>query len=213
MLGKKQRERSWETSWETLVCEGASWATFECNVFHFWQVWSCSPNCLPCVYNLSPVKQSNAPGMYMFPKPLQCKSSGCETLCQRRAVTDRFQPIFPRILYIFASYKTYIYFFLHGQHPIAFVAHLYTFKCWRRSSSNLTPRRLSCFTLGASLQVCGNLTRRLSPALTGTCLCPEASDRQTSEGEDLPFVFLTWLQSKGDALSSCVILCSVVGDN
>lgn len=43
------------------------------------------------------------------------------------------------ILYICSLFffKTYI-FFLHGQHPIAFVAHLYIFKCWRRSSSNST---------------------------------------------------------------------------
>lgn len=50
------------------MCEGASRATFKCSVFLFWQVWSCSPNCLLCVHNLSPVKQSNPSEMSMFSK-------------------------------------------------------------------------------------------------------------------------------------------------
>lgn len=179
--------------------EGASWATFECNAFHFWQVWSCSPNCLLCVYNLSPVKQSNPPGMYMFPKPLQCKSSGCETLCQRQAVTDRFQPIFPRILYIFAPcfffflQDMHFFFLLHGQHPIAFVAHLYTFKCWRRSSSNLTHA-------GSRASLCERLCRSVeiwlavSPQLSRERVCTlRIVTGRLLPGEDLQFVFLTWL--------------------
>lgn len=55
-------------------------------------------------------------------------------LCWRQAVIELF-------LMYFNKYTLYIssfFFFLHGQHPIAFVVYLYMFNCWRRSSSNLT---------------------------------------------------------------------------
>lgn len=66
MLGK---EAAAKLARENLTREGSLRAMFECNVFCFWQVWSCSPNCLLFVCNLSPEKQSNPPGMYMFRKP------------------------------------------------------------------------------------------------------------------------------------------------
>lgn len=125
-------------------------------------------------------------------------------------------------IYLLPSFLStrHTFFFLHGQHPIAFLAHLYMFKCQRRSSSNSTHA-------GSRATLCERLCRTVESWLAGSPQLSQGHDwtqRLVTDrllpGENLQFVFLTWLYLQEchrmvrcsdsedffiTALSSCII--------